>query len=309
MDSSGPLRAAKYLDDPQAWQGDGHSRWRWVSKQDDFESRLYGLPILNLHLELLDTGEDWLASEGLHGAQLSHRLEAILQQFLERTPWSNAYVAAKVVPDEPLCKLLADARFEQVEHRCLYKSKVTDLQISEDRPNETLKYHSLAEVAVNQRDRVREQILEICNEGFQRGYSRHFADGFLLQRAPGLTYIREVMKLNFERVPPHLFLLALERNADRLCGFSILAERPGLEQEQYTQLLSAVRKGYRGKGVYAGLPRLLTEILPKGAQLINVTHVENHAMKRAYQDTGRQPYADTLVLRRVFGFAADSESR
>jgi ribosomal protein S18 acetylase RimI-like enzyme len=94
-----------------------------------------------------------------------------------------------------------------------------------------------------------------------------------------------------------------------LCGFSILAERPGLEQEQYTQLLSAVRKDYRGKGVYAGLTRLLTEILPNEAQLLNVTHVDNYAMQRAYQDTGRQHYADTLVLRRVFGFAADSESR
>jgi GNAT superfamily N-acetyltransferase len=229
-----------------------------------------------------------------------------LQRFLEQAPWSCAYVAAKVVEDEPLCQLLTDAGFEQVEHRCLFKSNVSDPQISRERINNSVQYQSLAAISADQRDRVREQILEICKEGFQQGYSRHFADGFLLQRAAGLTYILDVMKLNFERVPLHLFLLALDTGTDRLCGFSILSERPGSGQLQYTQLLSAVRKAYRGKGVYAGLTRLLAETLPNESQLLNVTLAENHAMRRAYQTTGRLHYADTLVLRRIFGSAARS---
>ena len=102
--------------------------------------------------------------------------------------------------------------------------------------------------------------------------------------------------------------MALDADSGRLGGFSILSERPGLGQPQYTQLLSAVRKAYRGKGVYAGLTQLLTEILPNEAQLLNVTHAENHAMRRAYQKTGRLHYADTLVLRRIFGSAAKSGS-
>ena len=107
-------------------------------------------------------------------------------------------------------------------------------------------------------------------------------------------------------VPLHLILLALEADSDSVCGFSIVSERLGLAESHYTQLLSAVRTAHRGKGVYAGLTRLLVETLPDHAQLLNVTHAENHAMQRAYLNTGRLHYADTLVLRRVFDNAAQS---
>ena len=304
---SGPLCDGNSRVDSHAWQGAGSSKWRWVCKPDDFESQLYGIPIWNLHLEIMDSGEGWLA-RGLISTRLSHKLQEILQQFLEQAPWSHAYVATKVVEDEPLCQVLTDAGFEQVEHRCLYKSNVSSLQIAQDTINNSVQYQSLAAIAANQRDRVMEQILDICKEGFQQGYSRHFADDFLLQRASGLTYILDVMKLNFERVPLHLILVALDADSGRLCGFSILSERHGLGKPLYTQLLSAVSKAYRGKGVYAGLTRLLTEILPNEAQLLNVTHAENHAMQRAYQNTGRLHYADTLVLRRIFDSAAQSGS-
>ena len=304
---SGPLSDGNPPVDSQAWQGTGNSKWRWVSKPDDFESQLYGIPIWNLHLEILDSGEGWLA-RGMNSTRLFHRLQEILQHFLERSPWSHAYVAAKVVQDEPLCQVLTDAGFEQVEHRCLYKGNVSNLQITQDSLNDSVQYQSLAAIAANQRDSVREQILEICKESFQRGYTRHFSDGFLLQRALGLTYILDVMQLNFERVPLDFILLALDTDSGRLCGFSILSERSGLGKPYYTQLLSAVKKAYRGKGVYAGLTLLLAEILPTEAQLLNVTHAENHAMRRTYQNTGRLHYADTLVLRRIFGSAAQSGS-
>lgn len=297
---SGPLSDETPPVDSQAWQGTGNSKWRWVSKPDDFESQIYGTPIWNLHLEILDSGEGWLA-RGLNSTRLSHSLQEILQQFLERVPWSHAYVATKVVQGEPLCQVLSDAGFEPVEHRCLYKSKVSKLQISHDRLNNSVQYQSLAAIGTHQRDRLREQILEICTESFQQGYSRHFTDGFLLQRVPGLSYMLDVMKLNFERIPLHHFLLALDTDSGRVCGFTILRERPGLEKPRHHQLLSAVGKAYRGKGVYAGLTQLLTEILPNEAQLLNVTHAENHLMRRAYENTGRRHYADTRVLRRIFG--------
>jgi GNAT superfamily N-acetyltransferase len=301
---SGPLSDGNPHVDSRAWLGAGNSKWRWVSKPDDFESQLYGIPIWNLYLEILDSG-DGLLARGLNSTRLSRSLQKILQQFLLRAPWSHAYVATKVVQEEPLCQVLTDAGFEQVEHRCLYKSNVSKLHISQDRLNNSIQYQSLAAITRNQRDGIREQILEICTEGFQRGYSRHFADYFLLQRAPGLTYILDVMKLNFERAPLHLILLALDTDLNRLCGFSILSERLELGEPHYTQLLSAVRKAYRGKGVYAGLTNLLTETLPNETQLLNVTHAENHAMRRAYQNTGRLHYADTLVLRRIFDSAAE----
>ncbi len=286
-----------------AWQGVGNRKWRWVSERDDFESQLYGLPVWNLRLEILDSGSGWLA-KGLNSTRLFRSLQEILQQFLAQTPWPHAYVAAKVVQDEPLFQVLVDAGFEQVEQRCLYKCNVRNLVRSRENPGNPVQYKSLAEITINQRDRVREQILEICREGFQHGYSRHYSDPFLLSKATGLTYILEVMSLNFKRVPLELVLLALDTDSDCLCGFSILSERPGSGNPHYTQLLSATRREYRGRGVYAGLTRQLPRILPNDTQLLNVTHAENCAMRRAYQDTGRLHYADTVVLRRIFGSAA-----
>jgi hypothetical protein len=35
-------------------------------------------------------------------------------------------------------------------------------------------------------------------------------------------------------------------------------------------------------------------------QLLNITHAENHLMRRTYENTGRLHHADTLVLRRIF---------
>jgi len=298
---NGPLSDEKSGVDEHVLPGAGNNKLNWVSETDKFESKFYGIPILNLHLEIRDYAEEWIASEQ-KGTKLSQSFKKLLQQYLER-PHCSAYVTAKVVQHEPLCQLLNDAGFRQIEHRCLYKSKVSNLQLTNVRLDTSFQYQSLATIAASQRERIRVQILEICNEAFQRGYSRHFADRFLLRRATGLSYILNVMKLNFEQVPLHLILLALVPESGRVCGFSVLSERQVSGQLQYTQLLSAVRKAYRGRGVYAGLTHLLKEILPDEAQLINITHAENRGMQRAYHGTGRQRYADTLVLRRVFGNA------
>jgi hypothetical protein len=61
-----------------------------------------------------------------------------------------------------------------------------------------------------------------------------------------------------------------------------------------------VRKVYRGRGIYRGLTHLLSQALPQDAMLLNVTHADNAAIQRAYQDSGRVYLADTVVLRRVF---------
>ena len=108
------------------------------------------------------------------------------------------------------------------------------------------------------------------------------------------------MKLNFEHVMPSHFLVAVDIRFDRVCGFSAVGRKPGLNEELYTQLLSAVRKTYRGRGIYRGLTGLLSQTLPHDVPLLNVTHTDNRAMQRAYQDSGRVHLADTVVLRRVY---------
>lgn len=287
--------------DSEGWQEAFNSKWRWVGELDNFESQLYGVPVCNLHLEVLDPAEGLLAGGG-GSSLLAHRLRDMLQEFLKSKLLSHAYVATKLVEDEYLFQVLTEAGFQAVEHRCLYKTGVGKLKLPPNTLNNSVRYQSLAEIAQNRHDGFREQILEICTESFRRGYSRHFTDSFLLQRAPGLTYILEVMKLNFERVPASFVLLAVDTDSGHLCGFSMLSERPGSGKPQYTQLLSAVRNAYRGKGVYAGLTQLLTETLPNETQLLNVTHANNHSMQRSYEGTGRIHYADTIVLRRLVGY-------
>ena len=144
-------------------------------------------------------------------------------------------------------------------------------------------------------------MLDICREAFGRkGFSRHFTDPFLLERRPGLDYILAAMQLNFDRLPPAGFLVALHGDADRVAGFSVFGEKPGLTGATHTQLLSAVRADYRGRGVYGGLTRLLWQSLPRDATLLNVTHADNREMQSAYHKSGRVRLADTVILRRIF---------
>jgi hypothetical protein len=109
-----------------------------------------------------------------------------------------------------------------------------------------------------------------------------------------------VMNLNLDHVPPDRILVAIDTSADRVCGFSAIGRKPGLNEAVCTQLLSAVQGAYRRQGVYRGLTRLLASNLSKEVTLLNVVQADNHAIQRAYQGSGRVHLADTQVLRRVY---------
>jgi len=109
------------------------------------------------------------------------------------------------------------------------------------------------------------------------------------------------MALNFEQVTPSHFLVAVDIGSGQVCGFSAVGKKPGLKEDTYTQLLSAVQKAYRGRGIYRGLTHLLSQTLPQDATLLNIVHTDNRAIQRAYRDSGRAHLADTVVLRRVYG--------
>jgi ribosomal protein S18 acetylase RimI-like enzyme len=291
------------LDDGQGWVQETEvsgATFRWVVTPSKFESNLYGFPVWNLHLEVDDADDNVLAPR-LDSAILQESVNDGARQLSDASPWGAAYVCSKLIRDEPLYSALRRVGFEEVEHRRLYTCRVGDivpgqLQFSEG----SIRFTSLAEIAPEQSPSYREQILDICREAFEgKGHSRHFTDPILLERLPGMAYILAVMELNFEQVPLNRFLVAMDTDSDEACGFSVLGKKPGLEEDVYTQLLSAVRKAYRGQGIYRGLTSLLAQKLPQDAKLLNVTHVGNRAIQRAYQGSGRVHLADTVVLRRV----------
>jgi ribosomal protein S18 acetylase RimI-like enzyme len=274
---------------------------RWIATQNEFESNLYGFPIWSLRLEIDDTDGSVLAAQ-LDSPVLRESIIEGTCQLSDASPWGAAYVSAKVVEDEPLCDALRRVGFEQAESRRIYHCRVRDI-ISEASPfaEDNVFCTSLAAIDTKQLPAYHQQILDICREAFgERGHSRHFRDPVLLERLPGIAYILAVMDLNFKRVAPGHFLVAVDASSDRVCGFSVIGRKPGLKGDTYTQLLSAVRQAYRGLGIYRGLSRLLPRTLSQDATLLNVTHVDNHAMQRAYQDTGRVHLADVVVLRRVY---------
>jgi len=293
-----------HVDDDQAWVQEtkvSGARFRWVAAPSNFESNLYRFPMWSLHVEVNDVDESILTTR-LDSVTLREYITEGIRQLLYVSPWGAAYVSSKLVKNEPLYDALLQAGFEEVEHRRLYMCKVRDIT-SEPLPSSAgnIQLTSLAAVASEQLSAYREQILDICREAFeQKGYSRHFTDSVLLERLPGIAYILAAMELNFKHVVPSHFLVAVDIGSDQICGFSAVGRKPGLGKHMYTQLLSAVRKAYHGQGIYRGLTHLLSQTLPQNALLLNVTHVGNHAIQRAYQNSGRVRLADTVVLRRVF---------
>lgn len=297
------LSSAVCLGDGEGWLHETEiagAMCRWIATQNEFESNLYGFPIGSLRLEIDDTDGSVLAAQ-LDSPVLRESVIEGTCQLSDASPWGAAYVSAKVVEDEPLCDALRRVGFEQVESRRIYHCRARDI-ISKASPfaEDSVCFTSLAAIDTKQLPAYRQQILDICREAFgEKGHSRHFRDPVLLERLPGIAYILAVMDLNFEHVAPGHFLVAVDASSDRVCGFSVIGRKPGLIGDTYTQLLSAVQKAYRGRGVYRGLTHLMSQTLPQGATLLNVTHVDNRAMQRAYQGSGRVHLADVVVLRRA----------
>lgn len=275
---------------------------RWLAAPNTFEQALYHLPVWNLWLEL---------EAFTHSAHTVHEafpeFESLVKsetaKAFRQAPWKMpAYVACKAVEGAPLAHALLDAGFQPIEHRKLYYCSVKELARN-NRPftNSSISFQSIADLPERDVALYHEQILDICSETFDRqGHSRHFTDPVLLERHPGITYTLAVMRHNFESLPPNQILLALDQEAGQVCGFSVFGQKFGLEEQVYTQLLSAVRKRYQGQGIYGGLSDFLMQRLPAEARLLNVTHAENHAIQRAYQKSGRRHLADTVILRKMY---------
>jgi hypothetical protein len=291
------------VDDHRVWVQETHvsgAVFRWVAAQSEFETKLYRFPIWSLHVEVDDADGNLLTAR-LDSPKLRKLVNEGAHQLSDVSPWGTAYVSAKIVRDEPLCDALRQLDYVEVEHRRVYICKVRDI-VSEAPvfAHNNICFTSLAAVDPGRIPTYRQQILDICQETFgDRGHSRHFTDPVLLERLPGVSYILAAMALNFECVMPSCFLVAIDVRSDQVCGFSVVSKKPGLKGDMYSQLLSAVRQAYRGLGIYRGLSHLLPRTLSQDATLLNVTHVDNHAMQRAYQDTGRVHLADVVVLRRV----------
>ena len=274
---------------------------QWIASENEFESRLYNFPIWEIRL-VVDDPDRCLLNKRLDSDLLLETVNRETHRILSSPPWGDAYVSAKLVKGELLYKLFERLGFREVENRRLFSCKIKDLESDADsaRFEGGIQFTSLSEVAVEQVAVYQKQILDICREAFKNGYTRHFSDSFLLERRPGLDYILAVMELNFKHVDPAHFLIAVDNNLSRVCGFSAIGQKSGLKGNIYTQLLSGVSKEYRGRGIYRGLTRLLSRTFPPDAGLLNVTHVANQKIQRAYKDSGRIHVADTVLLRRVF---------
>jgi hypothetical protein len=282
------------------WTDEWHSpefAFRWVVFQDTFESNLYQFGVWNFHLEL---------ESPVSGCLSDTRLPAAIAAAVERLkagPFSErSYLFTRVVKTEPLYTPLLEFGFAEVEERRLYRTRISDLLrgVSPYLDNGVC-FASLADAPPERYESLRAQIFEISVEAFESGgFSRHFTDAFLYERLPGQTYIQATMELNFQRQQADSFLVAVDQDWKCLYGFSVVGRKPRLNCDIYTQLLSAVRLGYRDRDIYQGITRFLVETLPLDAVLLNATHVDNFPMQAAYQRSGRRHLADTVVMRRVF---------
>ncbi len=275
---------------------------RCVLNKNEFESELYKFPIYELFFTVTDSDEISIG-ERLNNGLLQSSADEVIQRLVEsKTCLGNAYIAAKLVKHEPFYKVLVKHGFDEVENRRLYICKINALKSEKlSYINDNIKYTSLVSTPQKQYSEYRDQILDICEKAFgNKGFSRHFCDPFLIGRQSGKKYILSVMALNFTHVPLNQFLIATDSDLKQIYGFSVVGKKPGLKGDVYSQLLSAIQKEYRGRGIYRGLTVKLYQSFPKDATLLNVTHVANEKIQRAYKKSGRQHLSDTVILRRVF---------
>jgi hypothetical protein len=267
---------------------------QWVFSNDLFESRLYDFPIWSFHVEAT-----WDAGRPLQQQDMNDAIESSIGQLLSLPRWRPSYLFSRVVRSEPLYRALLGYGFHQVEERCIYRTLIGNIAEQRAEANESILCTSLDKIAREQHGSLHEQMISLSEQAFkEKGHSRHFTDPFLSDRTPGCAYIVAAMQLNFERLSPSSFLLALMKDS-LLCGFSVFGKKSGLDLETFTQLLSAVRKDYQGRQVYQSMTRLLIASLPPNAVLLNATHAGNAKMQVAYKRSGRMHLADTVALRRI----------
>lgn len=267
-----------------------------------FETGFYQIPCWELRMETVYPEDETVGI--LDSQSLQDGLKDSIFSLLSELPAKQAYVYAKVVAGEPLHVALTGAGFEAVEHRRLFKCDIGDLVAAAAHEVVSgISYLTLAQLPENMHAYYQDQILDICKESFQTGNSRHFRDAYLSERISGVEYILAVMGLNFAHVAANGFLLAVDQKTGEVSGFSVVGRKPTLQEETYTQLLSAVRPSWRGHHIYQGLTRLLADVFSKSATLLNVTHAQTETIQRAYQNSGRNHIADTIVIRKIFDFA------
>jgi len=273
-----------------------------IAQQDVFESTLYGMCVANLRFEAEDVTlrdiEAILASPSLH-----RKIAEAADALSERLPGDEGYLAWRPIAGSRLHAALAEAGYQAVESRRLYGCSVADLKADApaDLPS-PIRMTTLGSLTEGRRERARREIVSICRDAFgDRGESRHFRDPVLSGRLPGTDYIVAAMRLNFSQVDPGHILLAVDTEHDRVCGFTVVGKRTGLERATYSQLLSAVSEPYRGREIYAALTELVCRTLPADARMLNVIHTANLAIQRAYSRSGRRHLEDTVVLRRYIG--------
>jgi len=274
---------------------------RLLAFRSGFESDLYGVPFWNLHFEC--EGEAGSVPPRIFGDPgFLDDLKVGMLRCFKSAPWKTAYVMSKLVKNEMFYDVLHQTGFEAVECRRLYRSNIRDLIFPETAfVQDKIKVMSLAEIPSGRIPACRRRIFEICRETFEKeGYSRHFTDPILIRRLPGADYIEAVMALNFNSIPPAGFFVALDRETDTACGFSVVGKKPGLSGDVFTQLLSVVKKEYRGRGIYHAISGLLLRTLPEDGILLNVTDCRNRAIQKAYGKSGRTHLTDTVVMRRLF---------
>jgi len=238
---------------------------RCIAVRDDFESALYDFPIWYLSMEIMGP-KVCLTNSRFENDSLQKAVENLIRRLLAAPPWHSGYVAAKLVEGEPLFDLLVRHEFKIVEKRRIFSCRIGELLSPKDRcPGDEILFMALAEIPENQIMLYREQILTCSRRVFSdNGFTRHFNDPFLLAKRPGIDYILAAMALNFKRIAPDHFLLAVKKDFTRLCGFSVVGEKAGPGNRIFSQLLSAVNHEYRGRGIYGGFTRLIKNPYPTG---------------------------------------------
>ena len=282
-------------------RGHDGAEYELFCTEDAFESQLYGFSVRIITLCVRGEDENRLKCLMSERTRIKE-IENNLYRAINDIQWSNSYVYAKVVRDEPFEKILAHCDFEVVENRKIFLTCNVNLISENDKSNNyAISCISLEYMGREKRQEAQQAIRSICNEAFEeKGFSRHFSDSLLLKHMSGAQYMEAAIAKNFDSLVSANFVIARDNRSNEICGFTILVNRHQPDGLLFIQLLSVVRKKYRRRGVYPALTAYLSTIMPPDAMLLNITHLENNSMLQAYAANNRKHLADTIVMRRWF---------